>query len=1165
MALAPGAKLGPYEIQSPLGAGGMGEVYRATDTKLGRDIALKVLPPEMAHDPERLARFRREAKALAQLDHPNIVTIHSVEESDGVHFLTMQLVEGQPLDRLIPASGLPLEQIVEIASALADALAAAHEKGIVHRDLKPANVMVSNEGRVKVLDFGLAKDVRAANPGDATLTSASQTQVGVVMGTPAYMSPEQTSGRPLDHRTDIFSLGIVLHEMATGRRPFEGSSSAELVSAILRDTPPSVTDLRPDLPSDLARIIRRCLEKDPRHRVQTARDVSNEFRDLARQASQKLAPATPPVSRAAPTADSGAVRAGEGFWVAVLPFRGASGDADLEALADGLAEEVTTGLSRFPYLQVIAHNSAMAYKGRAADIRTVGRELGARYVIEGSIRKRGRAIRLSAQLMDAVSGTQLWAEAYDREISNAGTFQVQDDLTDHIVTTVADGYGVLVRSMAAPTRDRKVEELSASELVLRYYAFMQQISPQEHAVLRAGLERALEREPNHATAWACLSNLYQLEYFDRFNPREKPLERAREAAWRALKMDPACQMGWKELAAVHFFSRDFTAFRETAERAMSLNPRDGTTLAFMALMIAFSGDWERGVALAQRAIELNQHHPGWYHNILFHHHYRKREYEAALQAAKKINMPEFHWMHLMTAAACGMLGRLEEARTAIESLRKYSPTFLILENVREDIGMWDPDKDEVEQFLQGLQKAGLKYGSADSAATEIEPKLRSDPTALPGEATDSSSMRVDHKDSGAVRAEEGFWVAVLPFKYSGGNAELTALADGLSEDVVTGLSRFSYLRVIARGSTLHYANQAVDVRTAGKELGARYVIEGSLRQAGTKLRLAVQLVDTVSGAHLWAENYERTFSPEAVFELLDDLVPRIVSTVADMHGVLPRSMSEVVRSKASDQLSPYEAFLRSIDFLYRVTPEEHAAARTCIERAVQQAPGYADGWAMLSGLYAEEYGMEYNVLPDSVGRALQAAQRAVDAAPLNALAHQALARALFFRKEFQAFRTAAELAIELNPMSATTLCAMGTLIAYVGDWDHGCALVERAMQLNPRHPGWYLFPLFHKAYRNGDYRGAVSVGLKFNIPDFFATHLFMAAAYAQLGERDAAGKELRDLLRVRPGISAWAREGLRRYHDPELVEHYIDGLRKAGLEIPSEPSSAPTKPAAPTE
>src|SRR5450755_3822899 len=713
-----GETLGHYHILGKIGAGGMGEVYRARDSKLGREVALKVLPPDMARDPERLARFQREARAVAALNHPHIVTIYSVEELDGVHFLTMELVEGQSLDRRISENGLPLDQIVEIASALADSLAAAHEKGIVHRDLKPANVMVTGDGRVKVLDFGLAKDVSAEKSGDATLTSAGHTQAGMVMGTPAYMSPEQTSGRPLDHRTDIFSLGVVLHEMATGRRPFEGTSSAELISAILRDTPPSVTDLRSDLPSDLARIIRRCLEKDPRHRLQTARDVSNEFRDLSRQTSRKTATATTSATRTAEVSNSGSTRTDEGFWVAVLPFRGASGDADLEALADGLTEDVTTGLSRFPYLQVIAHNSATAYKGRSADIRTVGRELGARYVIEGSLRKRGRALRVSAQLMDAVSGTQLWAEAYDREIgdrqsSDAGTFQVQDDLTDHIVTTVADGYGVLVRSMAAPTRDRKVEELSASELVLRHYAFMQQVDPQEHAVLRAGLEQALEREPNHAAAWACLSNLYHLEYFDRFNPREKPLERAREAAWRAVKIDPACQMGWKQLASVHFFTRDFTAFRENAERAMSLNPRDGTTCAFLAIMIAFSGDWERGVALAQRTIDLNRHHPGWYLNIFFHHHYRKGEYQAALQVAKKINMPEFHWMQLMTAAACGMLGRQEEARNAVESLRKYNPTFLSLENVREDIEMWDPEKDEVEKFLQGLQKAGLKYASAD--------------------------------------------------------------------------------------------------------------------------------------------------------------------------------------------------------------------------------------------------------------------------------------------------------------------------------------------------------------------------------------------------------------------------------------------------------------------
>ena len=266
-----GRTLAHYRINTAIGAGGMGEVYRATDAKLGREVALKVLPPDMARDSERLARFQREARALAALNHPHIVTIYSVEESDGVHFLTMELVEGQSLDHRIPEGGLPVQQIVEIASALADALAVAHGKGIVHRDLKPANVMVTEEGRIKVLDFGLAKEIRAANSSDATMTSAGHTEAGLVLGTPRYMSPEQVAGRTLDHRTDIFSLGIILYEMSTGWRPFAGTSSAELASAILRDTPPLVTDVRANLPADLARIIQRCLEKSAADRFQSAR------------------------------------------------------------------------------------------------------------------------------------------------------------------------------------------------------------------------------------------------------------------------------------------------------------------------------------------------------------------------------------------------------------------------------------------------------------------------------------------------------------------------------------------------------------------------------------------------------------------------------------------------------------------------------------------------------------------------------------------------------------------------------------------------------------------------------------------------------------------------------------------------------------------------------
>jgi len=407
-------------------------------------------------------------------------------------------------------------------------------------------------------------------------------------------------------------------------------------------------------------------------------------------------------------------------------------------------------------------------------------------------------------------------------------------------------------------------------------------------------------------------------------------------------------------------------------------------------------------------------------------------------------------------------------------------------------------------------------------------------------------------DSGDARAEEGFWVAVLPFRYSGANAELTALAECLTEDVVAGLCRFSYLRVVSLSVTSRYAHEALDVRSAGKELGARFVMEGSLRQAGTSLRIAAQLVDATSGAHLWAETYERPFLPEAVFEIQDDVVPRIVSTVADTRGVLPRSMSEALRNKDLDQMSPYEAVLRSFAHFQRVTAEEHAPARAGLERAVQLAPGNADCWAMLSLVVKEEYTHGFNLRPDPLGRAFAAAQRAVEAAPSNHLAYHALASVLYFRREFQAFRSAAERAIALNPMDGFTIAYLGFLTAYAGEWERGCALVERAQSLNPHHPGWYWFAHFFNAYRKCDYRDAVQIGLKINMPGFWRTNFALAAAYGQLGEMEAARSALRALVALRPDFALVAREEVAKWWDPELVEHLIDGLRKAGLEIAGE-------------
>jgi TolB-like protein/Tfp pilus assembly protein PilF len=362
----------------------------------------------------------------------------------------------------------------------------------------------------------------------------------------------------------------------------------------------------------------------------------------------------------------------------------------------------------------------------------------------------------------------------------------------------------------------------------------------------------------------------------------------------------------------------------------------------------------------------------------------------------------------------------------------------------------------------------------------------------------------------------------------------------------------SYLRVISRASTQGYADRVVDGRAVGEEIGARYVMQGSIRQAGSTLRIAAQLVDAVSGANLWAESYKRPFDPEEIFEQQDDVAPRIVSTVADMNGVLPHSMSELLRHCDSQELSPYEAVLRGFGYLERIEAEEHAEVRAALERAVDEAPDQADAWAMLSMMYAEEHKHGFNAKPKPLDRALEAARRAVATAPADHLGYHMLAQALFFRRELQEFRNAAERAVALNPMDGCTTAFMGILMAYAGDWDHGCALAERAMELNPHHPGWYRFSAYMNAYRQQDFRAALDVALKFNMPSYFYTHAAIAAARGQLGEHEAAQRAVKELLALKPDFAASAREEFAKWvGQGELLESFLDGLRKAGLDIPA--------------
>jgi serine/threonine protein kinase/tetratricopeptide (TPR) repeat protein len=640
----------------------MGEVYRATDTKLGRDVALKVLPPEMASSAEQVDRFRREARAVAALNHPHIVTIHSVEEADGVHFLTMELVEGQPLNRRIPEQGLPLSPLLEIVTALADALAAAHEKGIVHRDLKPANVMVTTDGRAKILDFGLAKLTPAAveSPDNSDRPTEMQTREGIVMGTVPYMSPEQLQGRALDHRTDIFSLGVMLFEMATGRRPFQGHSSAELASSILRDAPPALAELRRDLPEGLGHLIQRCLQKSAADRFPSARDLAEGLRVVTREAE----PRTSTAMAAGPTS-----RAHKSTSIAVLPFASMSASQDDEYFCDGLAEELLTALSRVDALKVAARTSAFSFKGKSADVSTIATALGVDNVLEGSFRRSGHRVRITLQLISAADGCQRWSERYDREMSDI--FALQDEIALAVVAALK--LTLFGDQKAAVLLRRYTDDAETYELFLkgRHHSYAYTAEGWQRAI--EFFTKAIERQPEYALAHAGIAAARGCQWFFGILPAEQTVPQAKAVSQQALAIDDGLADAHQSQAMLAFFyDWDWRRAEQEFGRSFDLNPNNAEALSYYAMFLAFAGRVDEALQLNKKALTLDPLAPLVNMNGGWTYYAAGMPAEALQQAARMLEIdPAFYgsyWLQGAIHLGAGEYGRAVEQLTTAVSL-----------------------------------------------------------------------------------------------------------------------------------------------------------------------------------------------------------------------------------------------------------------------------------------------------------------------------------------------------------------------------------------------------------------------------------------------------------------------------------------------------------------
>ena len=579
-----GKTLAHFKITAKLGEGGMGEVYRASDTKLGREVAIKVLPQEFVADPERLARFEREAKVVAALNHPNIVTLYSVEAAPAVtggqdvHFLTMELVQGQSLDQLVREGRLSMETFFDLAVPITDAVRAAHEQGVVHRDLKPSNIMVDKEGRVKILDFGLAK-FRPQGHGAEGEPTLTLTTPGSFLGTISYMSPEQALGGDVDHRSDLFSLGVLFYELTTAQLPFRGGSSFEVLDRIVRSEPTAPSLVRPDLPSPLERIILKCLAKKPAARFQDAAELCDELAAVAQARTE-----------------AGPSRKGS---ILVLPFADFSPDHDNEYFSDGLTEEIIASLSKIGSLAVISRTSAMRLKGSEQDIRTLGREMNVRCVLEGSVRKAGNALRITAQLVDTMTDTHLWAHTYKGTLEDI--FEIQELVAQRIAEALA--IELSLEEKVVLTR-RETDDAEAFDRCLRGRHLLTRDTKKALATAIELFEQAIAIDTRYAVAYAGLAEA-DAKFYEFYDRSEERLERATENAFKALMYDPNLPDAYAALALAQYNKGNLTDARIACERSIELDQDNYIGYWALGRLYHVTGRDREAIDALQKAMELN--------------------------------------------------------------------------------------------------------------------------------------------------------------------------------------------------------------------------------------------------------------------------------------------------------------------------------------------------------------------------------------------------------------------------------------------------------------------------------------------------------------------------------------------------------------------------------
>jgi serine/threonine-protein kinase len=1093
-ALAAGQSLAHYKLLAFIGAGGMGEVYAALDTRLGRKIALKLLPKQFTQDGDRLRRFEQEARAASALNHPNILIIHDIGQSAQTHYLATEFIEGETLRQRLLSGRLEVAETLEIGCQIAGALASAHRAGIIHRDIKPENLMLRPDGYVKVLDFGLAKLLETdIAPTGATRAELS-TNPGMIMGTVRYMSPEQLRGQRVDARSDLFSLGVVLYEMITGGAPFAGETTADVIAAIVGKEPPPVSAAQPNVPKALEALVTKALRKARDERYQSAEELFadlkalkqvTEFAALQRALeseqqgvapSQDIAPAAEAQTTSVIGSASGVRSRRVIDSLAILPLANTVDDPEMEYFSDGVTESLIHTLSRLPELQVMAWSAVSRYKNQQLDPRDIGQRLGVRAVLTGRVTEMGEQLVISMELVDAQDGSHLWGERYRCKAS--AILDLETDISRELSEKL------LLRLTSDERRrltKRHTKDVEAYHAYLKGRYFWNKRTVES---LNRGVEyfkQAIDLDPSYAAAYAGLSDSFTLLCVREALLPQEGFARAKAAAEMALQIDEQLAEAHASLGHAMLHNWEWQEGETALKKAIALNPGYASAHHWYSEHLTAMGRCEESISELKLAAELDPLSLVINADLGRAYYYARQYDEVMKQEARTLEMDANFWLsHINIGRSLTQKGMHQKAIQALENARAHSQgnteVVAFLGFAYATAGQKDKALEALDELdhlgrssyvpayhfaivyaglsdndraFEWLERAYDRH-AVDLFTLKVEPMF----DALRAEgrfadllrrvgllSSDSQAVTVNSASRAAPKT-----IAVLPFKPINRQERDEYLELGMADALINRLGNLAEVVVRPTSAVRRYLDVEADTLEAGRELKAESVIEGNIQRLGDKIRVTCRLLRVEDGRSLWADKFDEPFTD--IFSVQDSISERVAASLA-----LRLSSEERARltKRYTDNAEAYHLYLKGRFYWNKRAQEAMRQSLDYFQQAIEIDPNYALAYAGLADSYTFLGDVAVTAISpkEAFAKGRAAAVKALELDEQLAEAHASLGHLYMHHFEWAAAEKEFCRAIELKPNYAVAHQWYAYYLIFNARPEEALAEITRALELDP--------------------------------------------------------------------------------------------------------------------